>query len=79
MRSGFPKINREELAEFVLGWPCPEEQRHIAGVLETMDREQVAIEAELSKLHQLKSGLMADLLTGRVRVPESISAVEAQR
>jgi hypothetical protein len=27
----------------------------------------------LAKLHQLKSGLMTDLLTGRVRVPEIAS------
>jgi hypothetical protein len=33
---------------------------------------------EFNKLVQLKSGLMADLLTGRVRVPESMSAVENQ-
>jgi hypothetical protein len=35
-------------------------------------------EHEFAKLVQLKSGLMADLLTGRVRVPESISVVENQ-
>lgn len=35
-------------------------------------------EAQLTKLAKLKSGLMTDLLTGRVRVPESVSTVENQ-
>lgn len=72
MRSGFPKLNRDELAEFVMGWPKPDEQNRIAAVLTALDQEQTAVEREVAKLHQLKSGLMADLLTGRVRVPEGV-------
>jgi type I restriction enzyme S subunit len=74
MRSGFPKINREELAEFVMGWPRQDEQGRIAAVLCAADDEKSAVERELAKLHTLKSGLMTDLLTGRVRVPESLFA-----
>jgi hypothetical protein len=33
------------------------------------DAATEAEEKELAKLHHLKSGLMTDLLTGRVRVP----------
>jgi type I restriction enzyme S subunit len=73
MRSGFPKLNRDELAEFVMGWPKPNEQNMIAAVLSASDAEQSAVERELAKLCQLKSGLMADLLTGRVRVPEEVA------
>jgi len=72
MRSGFPKINREELAEFVTSWPPFDEQQRIASAIELCDREQDAIENELTKLHLLKSGLMADLLSGRVRVPAGL-------
>jgi type I restriction enzyme S subunit len=70
MRSGFPKLNRDELAEFTMGWPRPDEQNRIAALLCASDEEQLAVERELSKLEQLKSGLMTDLLTGRVRVSE---------
>ncbi len=72
MRSGFPKLNRDELAEFVMGWPKPDEQKRIAALLTASDEEQSAVERELAKLRHLKSGLMTDLLTGRVRVPEGV-------
>ena len=70
MRSGFPKINRTELAEFTMAWPESDEQDCIALVLTTVDKEMLAVEAELAKLQATKAGLIADLLTGRVpRVP----------
>jgi hypothetical protein len=37
-----------------------------------------AEETQLSKYQVVKQGLMTDLLTGRVRVPESIPVVENQ-
>ena len=75
MRSGFPKLNRDELAEFTMGWPKRDEQDRIATVLIASDNEQSSVERELSKLRQLRSGLMADLLTGRVRVTETITTM----
>lgn len=68
MRSGFPKINRSEMAEFSIGWPCADEQARIAEVLNEADTKQVSTQGEHEKLKLLKSGLMDDLLTGRVRV-----------
>ncbi len=68
MRSGFPKINRSEMAEFSMGWPCPDEQSRIVQVLSEADAKQITAEGECEKLRFLKSGLMDDLLTGRVRV-----------
>ena len=53
-------------------WPRTSEQERIAEVLMTFEAEQLAVEKELAQLNQLKSGLMNDLLTGRVRVPEGI-------
>lgn len=71
MRSGFPKINREELAEYHVSLPCCEEQQRIAAVLDAEDRRSLAEEAYRDKLKQLKQGLMDDLLTGRVRLDEA--------
>ncbi|ARN52292.1 TPA: restriction endonuclease subunit S [Pseudomonas aeruginosa] len=68
MRSGFPKINRNEMAEFSMGWPSRDEQKLIAGFIEQADSEQALEEVELQKLKLLKTALMDDLLTGRVRV-----------
>lgn len=68
MRSGFPKINRQEMAEYRLAWPPIDEQDAIAANLSTHDRMIASEEAELAKLCHLKSGLMTDLLEGRVRV-----------
>lgn len=68
MRSGFPKINREELAEWATGVPSQQEQERIASVLDAHDARQRAEEDQLRKLKSVKRGLMDDLLSGRVRV-----------
>lgn len=68
MRSGFPKINRAEMAEYWCGWPPGDEQILIAERLTAMDAKQAHEESLLAKLRLQKSGLMEDLLTGRVSV-----------
>jgi len=68
MRSGFPKINRDELATYVCAWPPLPEQRRIAAILDGHDARIRAERAQLDKLRQIKKGLMHDLLTGKVRV-----------
>ena len=68
MRSGFPKINREELGEYSAPFPPPAEQQMIGSFLLEHDRHSAREEATLNKLRLLKAGLMEDLLTGRVRV-----------
>ena len=55
--------------------PSVKEQAAIASALRAQVEQQHAEEHCLVKLHQLKSGLMADLLTGRVRVPEAREAL----
>lgn len=69
MRSGFPKINRDELSEYAAAFPPRREQDAISQVLLELDHRQSSEEAALAKLRTLKQGLMDDLLTGRVRVP----------
>jgi type I restriction enzyme, S subunit len=68
MRSGFPKINQQELAEYMFVLPPHEEQRRISCILQAQDKCLLAEEAHVSKLRLVKQGLMDDLLTGRVRV-----------
>ena len=48
------------------------EQERIMSVITKIDLQSMRYYSELSKLLHVKSGLMSDLLTGRVRVPESM-------
>lgn len=68
MRSGFPKINREELREYATAFPRHEEQERIAAALEAADARINDEEMYRAKIELVKKGLMNDLLTGRVRV-----------
>ena len=53
--------------------PRRKEQDQIISTVQTFDSEIAATSKELAKLSALKSGLMTDLLTGRVRVPEEVA------
>ena len=77
MRSGFPKINRSELAEFIMAWPTRSEQDLIAANIDLLDRQQSDEDAQAMKLCALKSGLMSDLLTVRVRVESGSMSEES--
>jgi type I restriction enzyme S subunit len=67
-RSGMPKINREELAEYLVPLPSLPEQTAIAEVLSDMDAELAALEQRRDKTRALKQGMMQELLTGRTRL-----------
>lgn len=55
-------------------WPPIEEQRTIVEIVADFDQQVAAERRCLEKLRAVKRGLMADLLTGRVRVPvEAVS------
>ena len=74
MRSGIPKINREELAAFDLAAPSSEEQQKIAEVLLDADAETAALERRLESARAVKTGMMQELLTGNSRLPvEAVS------
>ncbi len=66
-RSGFPKINRTEMAEFETYFPTGEEQERIIEITNTLDKTIEGVRVTLSKLQSIKRGLMHDLLTGLVR------------
>jgi type I restriction enzyme, S subunit len=55
-------------------WPSLEEQKAIVARITVAKDEVVAQQAEVAKLRILKQGLMADLLTGRVRTPAEIES-----
>ena len=63
----FSAIGRTELAALRLPVPPLEEQRRIAEILDTIDKTIRVEEAQGDKLRRLRSGLAADLLSGRVR------------
>lgn len=64
-------LGADRFAKMSIALPAPSEQRDIAAMLSHQDQLIATTEAELTKLQSIKSGLMDDLLTGRVRVPES--------
>ncbi len=65
---GNPKLMNNIMAEISIPLPPSKEQGAVAAVLDTQETRISIEEAYRDKLKQLKKGLMADLLTGRVRV-----------
>lgn len=68
-------MNLHAIESLLVVVPSLEEQLKSSKVLDAID-EQIDEEIQgVGKLRELKSGLMADLLTGRVRVPEVIEII----
>lgn len=61
-------LNKGIVADFKISLPAVEEQISIAAVLIEMDTELVALESRLAKTHELKQGMMQELLTGKTRL-----------
>lgn len=66
--SGVPSLSAKTIEKIEVKAPFPEELTAIAAVLYDMDAEIDALEAQLAKTRDLKTGMMQDLLTGRVRL-----------
>jgi len=69
VRSGMPKINRAEMAEFAFGLPPLLEQRAIADVLSDVDALLGALDRLIVKKRHLKQAAIQRLLTGQDRLP----------
>jgi type I restriction enzyme S subunit len=69
--SAQPGLSVHKISFQKIALPGFDEQTAIEAQLNAVDDSLKAEENEKGKLHQLKSGLMTDLLTGRVRVPET--------
>jgi type I restriction enzyme S subunit len=80
VRSGMPKINRAELAEFTVALPPTKaEQEAIAGALSDADALIGSLEQLISKKRQVKQGSMQELLTGKRRLPGFSGEWEVKR
>lgn len=79
VRSGMPKINRAELADFVLPMPPHAEQRAIAAALADADALIAALEGMIAKKRDLKQAAMQHLLTGKTRLPGFSGEWEVKR
>jgi type I restriction enzyme S subunit len=68
-RSGIPKINRIELAEYVLSVPPMAEQEMISASLNDADDLIAFLERLIAKKQAIKRGVMQQLLSGKTRLP----------
>lgn len=67
MRTGLPKINRDDLNQIEVLIPPPDEQHKIAEILSTWDRAIDLTTQLIAAKQQYKRGLMQQLLTGKRR------------
>ena len=66
--STFKAVGKDTLSNFEICLPDFEEQQKIAEILSDADREIEALEQKRDKYILLKTGMMQQLLTGRIRV-----------
>jgi type I restriction enzyme S subunit len=66
-------ISQNSIKNLAIYAPPLEEQEQIIAILGAQDRRIATEEAHLTKLRQIKKGLMDDLLSGRVQVTELIT------
>lgn len=66
--SGVPTLNRNDFHSFRIKIPDPNEQVAIAEVLTDIDLDMESQQSKLTKLHDLKKGMMQQLLTGKIRL-----------
>jgi type I restriction enzyme S subunit len=72
--SAQPKLTQEALRRLRFAVPPPPEQELILKLIEASNEALRSEKQQLEKLNQMKSGLAADLLTGRVRVRDGAPA-----
>lgn len=72
--SSVQNLNKEKVANVLLYAPTSlQEQSAIASVLTSMDEEISALEAKKVKYEQIKQGMMQQLLTGKIRLVETVA------
>lgn len=62
------RISRGALGRIEVALPSIEKQRSTANILSSMTNEITMLETKLTKAHQIKQGMMQNLLTGRIRL-----------
>lgn len=71
-QSAQKNINLSFLKPLIIPVPHPSEQQRCSELYESVSSQILIQSNELEKLNAIKSGLMSDLLTGRVRVPQDL-------
>ena len=61
-------VAKSSIGETIISIPDKEEQQAIAQILTDMDDEISALQKKLDKVRRIKQGMMAELLTGRIRL-----------
>lgn len=61
-------VTVEDIAKIKISTPSIKEQNQIVSILSDMDNEIEALEHKLEKTHQIKQGMMQQLLTGKIRL-----------
>ena len=64
----YPQLSLKQVRETRVPLPSLSEQTAIAKILSDMDAEIAALEAKRDKVRALKTGMMQELLTGRIRL-----------
>jgi type I restriction enzyme S subunit len=75
---GTKKLDMSEINRVTIACPPMDEQELLVERIDLADNLIAEHESELKVLRQLKSGLMSDLLSGRVRVPEGLDFAEVR-
>jgi len=79
VRSGMPKINRAELADFSIAIPPLREQQKVATALRDVDSLLDSLDLLIAKKRNLKQAAMQQLLTGQTRLPGFSDEWEVKR
>ena len=61
-------VSQVQLKEVLMPIPSLNEQKRIATILSDMDAEISTLETKLEKYRKVKSGMMQNLLTGKIRL-----------
>jgi type I restriction enzyme S subunit len=70
--AGIPQINNRDLYPKLFPRPKPDEQEQIVAILDAGDELVEATQAECDSLRRLKTSLLQNLLTGKVRVKPEV-------
>lgn len=74
--AGVPKLALFRIQQLLVAWPCMEEQQRIVRRLQSVNSFIQKHRKELGKMQSLKTALMQDLLTGKVRVTPLMDSTE---
>ena len=66
--TGVPQLTVPQIRDIVIVLPSKEEQTAIANVLSSMDKEIETLNTKLEKYRNLKTAMMQQLLTGKIRL-----------